>query len=261
MVYIPRLRNIFKSDSFIARPPSVINVETRICLEAIAFSVRAIAHNLNVLHGSTDAINVDHGVNVSDEQILELFCCCCQIVDQLYNFKNLLLVLGKISPETAALIHKYESAYRIRNKFDHLSVAIKNLAAKKKASPTTFGALAFYKDCKIDIERKIHHGHIVVLPFGNLSHQEHSFPGPNPLGKRIILNTTSHFEFSAFGEVLEMEPLFTDLPKWVDGFEKTLRDTVMIEAERIADLSGAKMEELLTQPIRPSIVFELNMEI
>ena len=242
---------MFAPDSYVVRPPIVLNLEHRICLEAITFAMRSALASLQTVRHITSTHNED-AEDFSEPQRIALYSNLWTVVDQVHFLRNLLHFINADVPGPIGdFYHRYEIARTMRNVMDHLNNNIPNLANLRQGRPTVFGSLAYFKYVGIRQDKDgndIHFGRSVVIPFGHLIHAAHNFPGVNPSGKSISRVSTDLFAFSAFGSTLDIYKLFDDLPALARHLEDQARGSILAQAMEISAREGVDIAELLKQP-------------
>ena len=130
--------------------PFTVDAELRLRLEAIVFAADMIAF----AHEALVSLAVSHGrsqINGGDTQapglegsaMVGLFQQAWSIVDHIHELRQLLPTLGVEIEGATEFVADFESATLMRNRMDHPTAQIANLAKAKGVRPPLYGALGY----------------------------------------------------------------------------------------------------------------------
>jgi hypothetical protein len=252
-------------DSYLARPPIIINRRQRLCLEAISFSVNSILLSVSSIRNLVNMQPPPHPANAKDFSPSDKIFLCNNLwstVDQVYMLCSILRSIDIKAPFIDIFIDKYlPTISELRNTMDHLGSKINNILKTKKLRPTLFGCLSYlHFNSNLRTETGQYCGLIVMIHFGNLSVADNSenFPLINPLGKPIK-NGASLFQFSAFDEVLLIDTLHDDIIGLADSLEFAIFQSVSREAAKMTARSEST-DGLLSQPSSHMVILAISFD-
>jgi len=253
---------MFPPDSYVLRPPTFFKPENRICMEAATFAMRSAEAALYTIREITARRDVERE-DFSEIEMVTLHTCSWVIVDQIHALRQLLQALNIHAAHfSAAFFERYEAATFIRNAMDHLKDNVANLASAKKARPTIFGVLSYFRYAGLRSETvRGHYGKVFIVPFGHFLKKRHDFPGVNPAGKKFRRDTTDLFRFSAFDWSLDIYELFDDLPGLANELEHTARNAVTLAANNGDIVRGPDRKLRIEQPARAVIWSDVDFGI
>ena len=238
---------VFASDSYILRPPAAISLKTRLCLEAIAFSIRAIMGALGTIQRIVGA-HAENPASISDEERIDLFLSAWAIIDQIHMLRKLLTQIDdpKREPNYVKLFQvRYNNATMIRNKMDHLTTNLRNAAASKKRTANIFGSISYMITDAVPTEDAPGWCRLVAVPFGSLmaSNQSIDVRIHEPPAEAGI----SYLKFSAFGIELPIYGIGQDITNLVTYLEKDVMRFVENGLARL-EAAGKNVEGARYQP-------------
>jgi hypothetical protein len=227
---------MINNDSYLARPPAIINQRQRLCLEAIAFSINSIATDIQNIRAIVCAHSViPLATDFSPRDKISLCSKLWSIVDQTHMLNNILKALSLGAPYVDSFISKYAAATTMRNWMDHIHTQLNNFINSKKARPTVFGCLSYFV---FDNTRRTEDGKqyrdVAIVHFGSLADKKQNFPLVNPLG-RWAVNGVGLFQFSAFEDTLLIDDLYDDIRQLANNIEFTLLDCVNREVGKLKE--------------------------
>jgi hypothetical protein len=158
------------SDSYLARPPAIITLRQRLCLEAISFSINSIATDIQ----SVRSIAAQHPIappkleDFSQRDKISLCSCLWSIVDQTHMLCKVLKELNLGAPYVDSFIDNHAPVVsNMPNKMDHLHSQLTNIISSKKSRPTVFGCLSYFVfNSTGRTEHGQQYGIIVMIHFG-----------------------------------------------------------------------------------------------
>jgi hypothetical protein len=148
-----------------------------------------------------------------------------------------------------AFYDNYECASILRNKMDHLSEQIPNLAAAKKVRPPIYGALSYFLVQESDFETVngvpvVHAGEIITITAGPFRRDTHVVAMPNPAARDIII-PVGQFQFLAFDSLFEIENAVRDLMAIAAPLEANIAHSVRQSIEAISEKEGVAIDTLM----------------
>jgi hypothetical protein len=255
------LERMINNDSYLARPPAIINPRQRLCLEAISFSIKSIATDIQKIRSiaSTHSVIPPDVTDFSPHDKISLCGSLWSVVDQTHMLNNILKELNLSAPYIDSFISKYAAARSMRNCMDHIHGQINNFIDSKKSRPTVFGCLSYFVfDNAWRNESGQHYGLIVIVHFGNLTDKKQNFPVVNPAGRRFV-SGASLFQFSAFEYTLLIDDLYYDVQQLANNIEFTLIDGVNREVNKLKE-QGIDTTGPLAQPVSFIATMRFNFD-
>lgn len=238
---------IFDKDSFIARPPEILNLRQKLCLEALAHHANATMLYLDSTRAIIEAQALKSNPNFSAIERLTLCTNMWGIVDSVHMFRQLLKAFGPMGPNGSAFFERYAVAQQIRDKMDHLDDNLGNLASSKKARTTLLGSLSYVGRAADASNSAASVYRLVTLAFGTFSQPTHQIPAAMFSAHGMVEGAAS-LQFSAFGLVFPVGYLLSDLPAFGQGLEAHFRAALNTEIERMK-AAGEDVTNALGQPM------------
>lgn len=233
-------------ESFLRRIPLAYETQGRMELEAIAFAIDAIY--LKHQQISKWATNCDLGsfVNTPHHERLDLFLNLWSIVDQADVLRRLLQKI-KTNRAVNGFLNIADSAQRMRNKMDHLSQNIPNIASKTGKVVPVYGVLSFGKFGLSNNGVDVEDFEIYTITAGSLTHKSHQWPIATPSPGKILEIPVGMFEFSAFDSTLDVSGLVQSLHHVVQTFETDVRPRIEAKIKSVAEENGLSADALISE--------------
>lgn len=190
--------------SFLRRIPLIVAPAQRLRIEAIVFASDILSDARVRIQDTLLKIGPD-GVAIGHVERTTLFASTWVIVDQLNVIRQLLRALYPTEHGRflGSILKAMEPARILRNKMEHLSGSIPNLAAAKGTRSPIFGALNYLY---VPPEGMVDHdgqssfefGRIINVWGGDLGTTTTEVPFVNPAGRAVTI-PISFFQLVAFG--------------------------------------------------------------
>jgi hypothetical protein len=256
---------LFKNESFVANPPSGVPPKDRICLQGIAFTMEAAMQAIANIKTITGQLNPQNG-NFDAAVKLSLYANAWNVVDQIHMLRQLLDKAAKGKPLPQPILNftkKYEQATTLRNRMDHLDMALDNLGRMKKAQSLAFGSLGYYH--ALDPRKNangemVEFGLSVIVMFGNLTNKHHKFPLVSPRGFGVC-NPTGFFQLSAFDVTFPFYRLEQELPDLADFLDASIEPAITKQLQDLSKQMGSDISELLSRSQSFVMVAEMESEL
>jgi hypothetical protein len=236
-------------DAFLRRLPSVVDPAQVVHLEALVFSLDAIAASMAAIRAITMACREKIG-EAGRQVHVALFTHAWTIVDCVHVVRQVLGALDYRSDLADAFREKHGSATALRNKMDHLTQNARNVGYAK-GRPPVFGALGYFcipaEHIRFDDGRQtVSGGVILMISMGRLA-EGTSAPLVNP-GGRKIRGVASLFRLDAFDQGLELEEAAEDLGPLVVEMNEFYEAQCREAAYALSEEHKVPIEALLAHP-------------
>jgi hypothetical protein len=244
--------------SFFRNAPRVISLEDRLKWEVIVNASDAISVSFERLTAHLSSIH-DSGydIKVIEELKSNIFLGCWSIVDHVHAFFQVSKRFQRPEGSSLAMFTKEfsDSIYRLRNKMDHLSSHIRNMAAKKGPSDPVYGSIAFATPLRPDNTYEI-----VSFGLGGVQFDEevgtiidtHATPPVGRIGNIV---------FSAFGERLDVGRLVETMRSTVNRMDETARQQILPKIEDHAVKHGLDFAKLTEQTTKGTVVLRFSLKV
>lgn len=233
-------------ESFLRRIPWVYETQGRMELEAIAFAIDAIYLKHHQISRWATSCDSDSFVKTPHHERLDLFLNLWSIVDQADVLRRLLQKI-KANNAVSAFLNIADSAQRMRNKMDHLSQNIPNLAGKTGKVTPVYGVFSFGKFGLSNNGVEVEDFEIYTITAGSLTHKSHEWPIATPSPGKILEIPVGMFEFSAFDCTLDISGLVQSLHHVVQTFETVVRPRMEAEIRSVAEREGLNADALISE--------------
>lgn len=233
-------------DAFLRRLPVFLNGTQAVQLEALLFSADVIDASFDTIRRI--ATSYQKGICQAPRSVhVTLFTHAWTIIDCIHVVRQVLAALDYQTPLAVTFIKKYESAYKLRNKMDHLTGNAKN-TANSNGRPPLFGALAYV--CVPEEQFVVNEGEINVTGGGMVMLSSGRFLGGqkitavNPAGLNLC-GPVGGFRLEAFDEHIELEQAVRDLQVLMVEVNDRLEKDITKLAEALSKERGVPVETLL----------------
>lgn len=249
---------MLNSNSFFRNAPRIISLEDRLRWEVVVNASDAISVSFKRLAGNLDAIhNSGFDIKKLEEIKSDIFLDCWAIVDHVHAFLQVTKKFQRPEGSSLAMFTKEfsDSVYRLRNKMDHLSSHVKNIAAKKGPSDPVYGSIAFATPLRPDNTYEV-----VSFGLGGVQFDEevstiidtHATPPIGQIGNIV---------FSAFGERLDVGRLFESMRSTVNRMDETARQQILPKIEEHAVKHGLDFAKLTEQTTKGTLVARISIKV
>jgi len=188
-----------------------------------------------------------------------MFVHAWTIVDSLHIARDLVKAVGFNAKIAKSFIEKYEVATNLRNKMDHVSDNLKNLAEKKGAPPLQ-GAISYTYILPEDwtVESGITGGRVIGISVGHIRGKSTVSVLSNPLdggnfgpwdheepkfGRTLV----GGFQLMAFAEslLLKIDEAVNDLTGVLTELNMAASQQIPAQLEKYAEENGLAIEDLM----------------
>jgi hypothetical protein len=229
--------------SVLRRLPSIVDLEQRFLFDALVTAA-------DIMTGAFATLKAIAGHAGGDVERLgnqgraAALSAAWTIVDQLHAARQLVMQMIKtpvteIGPITGGFIDAAAPARALRNKMDHLSTNIPNLAKAKGRRSPLFGTLSYFF-CG---PHPIRSGVIITIMAGAI-HGDQTMPVANPAGQPVA-PPADLFQLSAFGITLKLGPPLAAFRQYIVATEKHLEAQLHEQVSRLSAEHGIPMEKLM----------------
>jgi len=166
---------------------------------------------------------------------------CWTIVDQMHAVRQLVMPPAdrEVGPIAKPFLQTTEVATALRNKMDHLSTNIRNLAEKKGERLPLFGAFAYLYSNPDPATG----GYLITISSGAM-HGADVFPTVRPAGVSFT-TPVGLLELHAFDLLFPFSPAFAALQDFIAVNERRLEEQIRRLAEEEASNTGKSFDELM----------------